>query len=224
MSLGTANNGFYSLYITTISPSVSSTGNITSTGNFIPGVNSTSTSTDKTLGDSSHKWRYLYAFSGTIQTSDRSAKNFIHYIENSNKLKAKITNDVNGNSLITTDDVLNFINRINPVTFCYKDGHEEATEDNSDPEMIQLGLIADDIADDKLFKYVGVETVAEEVIEPEEKDEEGNVLKEAIIETKTVRGLQAIPLVTAALTACKYLLNINKQLESRIENLELKLS
>lgn len=80
MSLGTANNGFYSLYVTTISPSVSSTGNITSTGNFIPGVNSTSTSTDKTLGDSSHKWRYLYAFSGTIQTSDRSAKKILFII------------------------------------------------------------------------------------------------------------------------------------------------
>lgn len=58
------------------------------------------------------------------------------------------------------------------------------------------------------------------IIEPEEKDENGNIIKEAVKKKNITLGLKAIPL---AVTACKYLLSINKQLESRIENLELKL-
>lgn len=43
-------------------------------------------------------------------------------------------------------------------------------------------------------------------------------------ENVTTLGLKAIPLATLALTACKYLININEQLKLRIENLESKLS
>lgn len=47
----------------------------------LPRANSTSTSSGYTLGDSNYKWRYLYAFSSSVQTSDRNQKNTINYNE-----------------------------------------------------------------------------------------------------------------------------------------------
>ena len=94
---------------------------------------------------------------------------------------------------------------------------------NNNTESVQLGLIADDIKDEPLFNYVGATMEYDTIIEPEEKDENGNIIKEAVKKKNITLGLKAIPLAVTALTACKYLLSINKQLESRIENLELKL-
>lgn len=207
--------------------------------NLIPATNSTSTTTGYTLGNSSYKWSYLYAYSGVIQTSDRSAKDSIHYIESDNSgvmkpatmsLKSTSVEDTSTNansSQITIEDVIDFVSNLSPVTFCYKDGQGEdveATEENSEPEAIQLGLIADDIKDHKLFKYVGVETTCEEEVTPAVKDEEGNVVTEAVTETKTTLGLQAIPLATAALTACKYLIQKNEEIELRLAIIEGQLS
>ena len=207
--------------------------------NLVPSSNSSSTSTGYALGDSYNKWRCLYAYSGTIQTSDRSAKDSIHYIqyvEDSEAMKpatmsmrsTAVENTSEGAaSQITLEDVIDFVSNLNPATFCYKDGQGEdieATEENSDPEDIQLGLIADDIKDHKLFKYVGVETTYEEEVTPAVKDEEGNVVTEAVTETKTTLGLQAIPLATAALTACKYLIQKNEEIESRLSAIEEQLA
>lgn len=230
----------YTSYIASPNAGGSGTSNsINVSGNLLPASNSSSASTGYTLGDSSHKWRYLYAFSGSIQTSDRSAKDSIHYITESNNssvMKAatmsmrstEVENTSEGTtSQITLEDVIDFVSNLNPVTFCYKDGQGEeveATEENSDPEDIQLGLIADDIKDHKLFKYVGVETTYEEEVTPAVKDEEGNVVTEAVTETKTTLGLQAIPLATAALTACKYLIQKNEEIESRLAIIEEQLS
>lgn len=50
-----------------------------STQTLTPTTNSTSTSTGYTLGTSSYKWRYLYAFSSSIQTSDRNYKHKFDY-------------------------------------------------------------------------------------------------------------------------------------------------
>lgn len=204
---------------------------ISVTYHLYPSTNSTSSSTGYTLGTSSKKWRYVYAYSGAIQTSDRSAKDSIHYIDetevtvqsSTSRKKAKAQSSSN---LITTEDVIDFVSNLNPVTFCYKSGQGEdvqATEDNTDPEEIQLGLIADDIKNHKLFKYIGVETNYEEEVSPEVKDDEGNVVTAAVTETKTTLGLQAIPLATAALTACKYLLTKNQELEDRLNAIEAKL-
>ena len=88
----------------------------------------------------------------------------------------------------------------------------EATEENSDPEDIQLGLIADDVKDHKLFKYIGVESTYEEEISTD------------VTETKTRLGLQALPLVTAALTACKYLIERNTEIETRLATIEEQLA
>ena len=191
------------------------------------------------LGSDSNKWRYVYASQGVVQTSDRSAKDSIHYIEFDSSSEMKVstmslrstaiedTSTSTDSSSITVEDVIDFVSNLSPVTFCYKDGQDEdveATEENSEPEAIQLGLIADDIKDHKLFKYVGVETTYEEEVTPAVKDEEGNVVTEAVTETKTTLGLQAIPLATAALTACKYLIQKNTEIESRLSAIEDQLT
>lgn len=120
-------------------------------GSMYPDINSTNSSTGYSLGTASNKWRYVYAYSGTINTSDRASKDSINYLDEPLKTRA-----LTSNTVITTNDILQFVEKLNPATFCYKDGNEVATEDNSSPEMIQLGLIADDIKDDPVFKYVGV--------------------------------------------------------------------
>lgn len=243
--LGTSSSPWYQVssnYTNTAYLSVlRGTTGIFCTTHLLPSSNSTSASTGYTLGSSSYKWRYVYAYSGTIQTSDRSAKDSIHYITQSNNdssvMKAatmslrstslESTSDSSDTSQVTIEDVIDFVSNLSPVTFCYKDGQGddvEATEENSEPEDIQLGLIADDIKDHKLFKYVGVETTYEEEITPAVKDEEGNVVTEAVTETKTTLGLQAIPLATAALTACKYLIQKNEEIESRLAIIEEQLS
>lgn len=192
-------------------------------GSFYPGSNSTSSTTGYTLGTSSYKWRYLYAYSGTIQSSDRSAKDSIHYLDSSDEPKvakmSTMSTKSNSISTITTDDVIDFVKNIKPTTFCYYDGSETANEDNSDPEMIQLGLIADDIKDHKLYKYIGVDRT-DEVTTDEEKDEEGNVVKESETQSVHTLGLQVLPLTVAALTSCKYLLNQVETLKTEIEELK----
>lgn len=243
--LGTSSYPWYQVYSnytkTAYLSVLSGSTGIFCTTNLLPSINSTSASTGYSLGSSSYKWRYVYAYSGTIQTSDRSAKDSIHYITESNNdssvMKAatmslrstslESTSDNSDTSQVTIEDVIDFVSNLSPVTFCYKDGQGEdveATEENSEPEDIQLGLIADDIKDHKLFKYVGVETTYEEEITPAVKDEEGNVVTEAVTETKTTLGLQAIPLATAALTACKYLIQKNEEIESRLAIIEEQLS
>ena len=178
------------------------------------------------LGSLAYRFHTIYASTGTIQTSDRASKSQIHYIDKPQpKLRTLSTNSQE--ETFTTNDIINFIKQLNPATFVYNNGENEQTIEEAlekSPASIQLGLIADDIKDTSLYKYIGVEETYDKIIEPEEKDEEGNIIKEAIIENVTTLGLKPIPLATLALTACKYLININEQLELRIENLESKLS
>lgn len=179
----------------------------TTSASVYPSSNSTSSSTGYSLGNSTNKWRYLYAYGGTIQTSDRAAKDSIHYLEEQPvvaKMSAKST--TTSTTGITMDDVIDFVKNIKPTTFCYYDGKETATEENSDQEMIQLGLIADDIKDHPLYKYIGVDRDDVQIIE-EEKDKEGNVIQEHEEKPIHTLGLQVLPLTVAALTACKYLIN-----------------
>ena len=181
-----------------------------------PNINSTSSTTGYNLGNSTHKWRYLYAYSGTIQTSDRAAKDSIHYLEEQPvvaKMSAKST--TTSTTGITMDDVIDFVKNIQPTTFCYYDGEETATEENSDPEMIQLGLIADDIKTHPVFKYVGVQSTAKEL------DDDGNEIEGSEHE---VLGLQPLPLAVASLTACKDLIGRVEELESKMELLESRLA
>lgn len=207
-------------------PSGSGAEEIRIESSLIPSTNNMS------LGSSTDLWNCVYSSNGVVQTSDRSFKDSIHYIEESSgKSEAAIFSlrdnsnlpvDTNteDSSYISVEDVIDFVSLLSPATFCYKNGKDSATEENSEPEAIQLGLIADDIKDHKLFKYVGVETTYEEEVTPAVIDDEGNVVTEAVTETKTILGIQAIPLATAALTACKYLIQKNEEIESRLSAIE----
>lgn len=210
---------YYSSYLRGTSSGIQISLPIQSTTSFsvYPSRNSTSSTTGFNLGSSSYKWRYLYAYGGTIQTSDRAAKDSIHYLEEQPAIAKMSTKSTTTSTTgITMDDVIDFVKNIKPTTFCYYDGEETATEENSDQEMIQLGLIADDIKDHKLYKYIGVDRDDTMVIE-EEKDEEGNVIQEHEEKPIHTLGLQVLPLTVAALTACKNLLGRVEQLEQQIK-------
>ena len=183
----------------------------------------TSTTNPKyNLGSPTYKWNSIYANVSTIQTSNRSDKSDIHYLDENIRTRL-VTSEQ-----FTTKDIISFINTLKPAVFVYKQNEENniLISDaiaNNNTESVQLGLIADDIKDEPLFNYVGATMEYDTIIEPEEKDENGNIIKEAVKKKNITLGLKAIPLAVTALTACKYLLSINKQLKSRIENLELKL-
>lgn len=190
------------------------------------------------LGTTDLKFGNIYCTNGTIQTSNREEKSHIHYIDgelpssslafqnlspltvtNTNTTSSLSISDIqNEEETFSTQDIINFIKKLNPATFIYKNNGQEMSLNealSSSPGSIQLGLIADDIKDNALYKYIGVEEQYDKTIE-EETDEEGNVIKEAITEPKIAYGLKAIPLATLALTACKYLINQIEKLQSSI--------
>ena len=158
---------------------------------------------DIELGWSTHKWNTVYAVNGTIQSSDRSAKSDIHYID-SPKISTMSINSINNieDNDFTTSDLINFIKKLNPAVFRYgKQGTtiNEALEGNR-TEDVQLGLIADDIKDERLFNYIGATMHYE--------DEETK-------EDKVTLGVKAVPLAVLALSACKYLINKVEELENK---------
>lgn len=179
------------------------------------------------LGNTANKWGQIYSTYGTIQTSDRSAKSDIKYLSQNEAISIPEGQETN-ESFVTMADVVDFIKELEPATFCYRDTDgTEVTESDASSEAIQLGLIADDICSSKLFKYIGTEDEIDDILEPEERDETtGEVTKEAVIadEKKTVRGLQPIPLATAALATCKYLLSELEGLTEDIESLRDELN
>lgn len=152
-----------------------------------------------TLGEDSTRWKSVWAQAGTIQTSDRSEKQDIKYIK-SVQSSAKTVRKVSANSDISTDssvsleDIISFVENINPATFVYKSKDDpDATVDTaSHPEDIQIGLIADDIYESDFYKYIGTETTF--------TDKKTN-------EVITRRGLKPLALAVTALACCKYLIN-----------------
>lgn len=152
-----------------------------------------------TLGEDSIRWKSVWAQAGTIQTSDRSEKQDIKYIK-SVQSSAKTVRKVSANSDISTDssvsleDIISFVENINPATFVYKSKDDpDATVDTaSHSEDIQIGLIADDIYESDFYKYIGTETTF--------TDKKTN-------EVITRRGLKPLALAVTALACCKYLIN-----------------
>ena len=177
------------------------------------------------LGSSNLRWVSVYSQSGTIQTSDRSAKSHIHYLDETPVIKTRsvTTNKLSlEDNLFTTSDMINFIKKLNPATFVYKQEDNEISPQealqNNNTEAIQLGLIADDIKDEELFNYVGATMKYNKEVTPAEVDEEGNTIKEAVTEEVTTLGLKPIPLAVLALTACKNLIQRVEELEEQIKN------
>lgn len=168
---------------------------------YIDAKNSVSPVDDNstTLGEDSIRWKSVWAQAGTIQTSDRSEKQDIKYIK-SVQSSAKTVRKVSANSDISTDssvsleDIISFVENINPATFVYKSKDDpDATVDTaSHSEDIQIGLIADDIYESDFYKYIGTETTF--------TDKKTN-------EVITRRGLKPLALAVTALACCKYLIN-----------------
>lgn len=162
-------------------------------------------SSTRNLGTSSLKWGTIYSTSGTINTSDRSAKTDIHYLnEVQPKLKTMSNTESTIKTSFTSEDIINFVKKLNPATFVYKSNKDEYSDiasalNSNHTELVQLGLIADDIQNEELFNFIG----ATMTYTDEETEEE-----------KTTLGLKPIPLAVLALTACKYLINEVEQLKA----------
>ena len=153
------------------------------------------------LGTSSNPWGTVCATQGVVQTSARESKeNIKSVISAATPMVLSFRGDEPNTeelSDITTETIVDFVRNLQPVTFNYKTDDEEVKQ-----ESVQLGLIADDIAEHDVYKYIGVH----------ETGEEG----------QQTYGLQAMPLITASLTACKYLLEQVDYLTARVEELEAK--
>ena len=174
------------------------------TGNNINGVY---------LGSSSFKWTAVFATNGTIQTSAREAKeNIKNIVSEYTPATMSLRDEAPQLSDITEETIIDFVRNLQPVTFNYKGDTTQSSE--------QIGLIADDIADHPLYRYVGIDTVENVETIPAELDKEGNVIKEAITEEKRILGLQALPLATTALSVCKNLINRIDYLEAVIEEMK----
>lgn len=193
---------------------------------FLPDVNtdgitgSWESTPDKIwLGWSGNEWAGVYAKSGTIQTSDRSAKSDIHYIDYQNTSSMKKSRAVNASTKLSLESLVEGVKALKPATFCYG---EDVTEDTVGiPSAdIQIGFIADDMLDNPLFKYVGVEDTVKHVITPAVEDESGEIITPEVSEPVIKRGLQPLPLAAVALSTCKYLINKIETLESEIETLK----
>lgn len=155
-----------------------------------------------TLGAPATRWGSVYSKTGSIQTSDASAKHAIHYLSDSST--ATVDEDGTTVTAMTLENVIDFINQMEPATFVYNSAVGVATDD---PSNRQLGLIANDLENHPLFPYIG----GKYTWEAREDRPAGESL-----------ALKPIPLATAALTACKYLLQRNELLEERVDTLESK--
>lgn len=172
------------------------------------------------LGYSGNEWAGVYAKSGTIQTSDRSAKSDIHYVDYQNTSTMKKSRAVNTSTKLSLESLVEGVKALKPATFCYGN---DVTEDTVGipPADIQIGFIADDMLDNPLFKYVGVEDTVKHVITPAVKDEEsGEIITPEVSEPVIKRGLQPLPLAAVAISTCKYLLDEIDALKQEIESLK----
>lgn len=168
--------------------------------NFVPGDDLSGKT--PSLGDANHLWESVYAQNGTIQKSSRNDKYNVQYLTRRGSDVSLLTNtlaDTSGQvSLITYEDVVDFVSSIDPAIFTYDKSGEEQ-------EALQLGLIAEDFVDNKLYKYLGINI--------DSTDEDGNTIN--------TKGLKVLPVAVAALTCCKYLLEEINTLKVKFEESKL---
>ena len=178
---------------------------------------------DVFLGSADSPWTTLYATTGTIQSSARASKeNIRNVVSELTPATMGLRDEPVALSDITVETLVDFVRNLQPVTFTYKGDNRQESE--------QLGLIADDITEHSVYKYIGIDQTQEVEVSPAEYDADGNVVTEAVTEEKRVLGLQALPLAVAALTTCKYLLNqldnvyaINEDLQSQLNSIDERL-
>lgn len=167
------------------------------------GLASSSKSGKIDLGSSDRKWGTLYATTGSIQTSDRSAKHDIVYLSDA---QATTTGEGSSTNSLTFEDVIEFVHALNPASFVYN------SDDDSNPAVSQLGLIADDLESLKILPYIGGRWQWDS--KPAVYASNGAVISDAQSAGSSL-GLKPIPLAVAALTCCKYLLQRVELLEEQ---------
>lgn len=175
------------------------------------------------LGGSSYKWTTVWATNGSIQTSNRDEKYNINYIEDSAPRARLMSLSSDQQETITSNDIIDFIKNIKPATFIYKNSKFGTSKDiqdligTEDMASVQLGLIADDIASEKIYKYIGVDLI-EDSLKIDEFDKTNSNNNSTNINHQY--GLQPLPLATLALASCKILLNKIEELEEQIVELK----
>lgn len=162
------------------------------------------------IGESNWKFGNVYATNlhGTVgSSSQRSMKADIHYLDENKNTISLMALESNNNYNFSTEDLIDFIKILKPCVFTYNTWSDsiEYSINNNLTQDVQLGLIADDIVDEKLFNFVGSKTLYTDRRTKEEY---------------TTLELQPLPLAVLALSACKYLLNEIDSLKSEIESLK----
>lgn len=164
------------------------------------------------LGNSSKRFKDIYATNATINTSDRNAKQDISVID---------------------DKLLDAWGNINPVTFKLI----SSVEQKGDKARIHTGYIAQDVKAelDKygidackygLFCYNSWEAKEEKSHEEERTDEEGNTTTVKVIDTPAREAGETYGLryIECLVVECAYLRKKNKELEDKITKLEENLN
>ncbi len=163
------------------------------------------------LGTSDNGWNTIYTVNGLVQGSSRKSKeNIKNVISESTPMTMNLRDEPAELSDITVETLVDFVRNFQPVTFTYKG--------DSSQEAEQLGIIADDIAEHPVYKYVGIDRTETVEVTPAEYDEDGNVVTEAVTQEKRVLGLQALPLATVALSVCKSLIDRIDFLEAQLND------
>eukprot|EP00732_Lithocolla_globosa_P000100 Lithocolla_globosa_v1_NODE_19_length_9697_cov_21.310620.p1 type:complete len:596 gc:universal NODE_19_length_9697_cov_21.310620:6328-8115(+) len=179
--------------------------------------------TDNTydIGESSLRWDDVYATNGTIQTSDGTKKE----------------------NILTSELGLDFVNRLHPVSFKWKNytkkvlENDEIVEKSKTHHRTHYGLISQQV--EEVLNDIGVETqdfagfICEEIevddydkprkIEPKDL-EEGEEWKEWEQKTEINYGLRYQEFISPLIKAIQELSQQNQDLLTRIEGLEEKKS
>lgn len=125
------------------------------------------------LGRSSRKWRDVWSYSGTLQTSDITMKENVRKVVSKND-----KNDTRDISNISSNSIFEAVKRIQPITFDYK-GTRTVDDNSSETAMVgrQLGISAQELEkiNPQLFEYVGVKV--------EHENEDGQTVPNYSIKT-----------------------------------------
>ena len=172
------------------------------------------------LGKSDRKWRDVWSYAGTLQTSDISMKENIKKVVSEDD--AAMTREISAEevSSISSDSILEAVKSIQPITFNYKGSRDImlVAEGNEQDEYAQvgkqLGISAQELEkiDPTLFEYVGVKT--------ETVNETGEKVPSYSIKTLAYSNM----ILVALQEEIKYRNKQIENLEEKIKSLEKKIN
>lgn len=160
-------------------------------------------------GDSGHRWRAVYAASGSIQTSDRNMKNTIQSLDNK---------------------YLQLFSKLSPVSFKFNDGSSGRTHigfiaQDVEEVMSEVGLTSLDFAgfckDQKVIqveKPVQVEIINESTGETEFQTV--TTVEDTVVEGEYVYSLRYEEFIALNTAMIQNLIQRIESLEERLKNLE----